>query len=347
MTVTRTIQTVKVSSLRRHPLSLKIYGRDEESLAEDIKLNGLHVPPQVTPDWMTVDGHRRIAGAKLAGLETIQVVVRHDLNDPLEVERAVILANRYREKTNAQKAAEAAELLRIETAIGERVKRQNLKNLRENSKVPPVGRSGEADTETQPDEDVSGDKNRANERVGEAIGWSKNTVEAAVEVHEAIEAADPETAADLTETLNEEGVKPALRKARAAKAAANGEATVVRDKLGNRVPGGLEVTFSDGERQFNANILALGKIVQNLSELRQKPWGIRLVQQLERKIVSVADTLRIERPYCGCPWCKGTGRIRVDGSECNRCIGSGWMTQTQYGLLDDATRSEIPGASVQ
>ena len=90
-----------IHQLKPHPLSLKVYGEGEDlaDLVESIRATGVLHPLIVTADYLVISGKRRLAAAKQIGLAQVPVIVS-PLTDPLEIELAVLEANRAREKTN-------------------------------------------------------------------------------------------------------------------------------------------------------------------------------------------------------------------------------------------------------
>ena len=163
--------------------------------------------------------------------------------------------------------------------------------------------------------------------------------EFACQVHEATVAArdagDTERAEDMWKTLNEEGVKPAQRKVRA-----EGDGVEVCDRLGNKVPGPLVVTF-EGAAAFSSLIHRLGVFRSDLIVLRDSPAGSRLTQDSEVLVDKLQNELRNARPHCGCPWCHGFSVI--DSKPCDHCRETWFLVESQYLNLTEEQRKQIPG----
>lgn len=336
MSVTRVLRTIKISLIKPHPTNQRIYGPADDGLVEDIRQYGLQVPPEITAEDSTlISGYRRLAACRKLGIEEVQCLVRHDLADPLDVETAIVMANRYREKTNDQKAAEVAWLAHIEEKKAERRK---VAGLKRGTSIPVPRPVGERENiEEKRDHLENSAMGEALDIAGAAVGWSGDTAKAAIEVHEAIQAAetagDTSKAADLRSTLNTEGVKPAHRKI---KQPADGE---VRDRLGNKVPGSLLVTF-EGAEPYGSILARLGFIRREISELRITPAGSRLPQEAEFLVERLQNELRNGRPYCGCPTCQG--HSSHNGVPCDMCRETGFLIEAQYTNLTTEQKLNIP-----
>jgi ParB family chromosome partitioning protein len=73
----------KPSELSPHPEQAKIFGdlppHKFDELVENIRKERLKVPIEILPDGTMVCGHNRVRAAQTLGMETISVIVRHDL----------------------------------------------------------------------------------------------------------------------------------------------------------------------------------------------------------------------------------------------------------------------------
>ena len=73
----------RVADLRPHPLQAQVYqdlgDAELQALAEDIRVNGLRQPIEITPDGVVICGHQRLRAVKLLGLKKINCIVRDDL----------------------------------------------------------------------------------------------------------------------------------------------------------------------------------------------------------------------------------------------------------------------------
>lgn len=115
------VASKRVSSLKPHPLSLAIYGGMESGadLQGSIAEFGVRTPLTVTKGGVIVKGMRRWLAAKALGLKEVPCIVT-PLTDPLEIEIDLLEDNRFREKTNEQKAREFRERKRIEAELARR-----------------------------------------------------------------------------------------------------------------------------------------------------------------------------------------------------------------------------------
>ena len=109
-----------IANLRVHPLSVKVYGTDEDvsDLVASIRQHGILRPLVATADNLVISGKRRLAAAIQVGLDQVPVVVS-PLTDAVEIELFLLEDNRTRDKTNEQKAREYAERLRIEHELAQ------------------------------------------------------------------------------------------------------------------------------------------------------------------------------------------------------------------------------------
>lgn len=107
------IKWVVPQLLKPHPINEKIYGKEavDPGLVASIKEGGIIEELQVTPEHVIISGHRRRAAAIEAGLESVPVRVRFDLDTDDKVVWALIEANRtQRDKTFEQKIREIMEV---------------------------------------------------------------------------------------------------------------------------------------------------------------------------------------------------------------------------------------------
>src|SRR5271156_2018924 len=114
--------TFELTDLQPHPLSISIYGEPSPpaELVRSIKELGLISPLVIWKNFILSGNNRWAAMKKLAEYfpeEPAVVMVNEFEGTELEAEQLVIESNRQRVKTEAQKDAEAAALLRIETEL--------------------------------------------------------------------------------------------------------------------------------------------------------------------------------------------------------------------------------------
>jgi hypothetical protein len=168
------------TTLRVHPLNVSVYGAPEldSNFVKSVEDFGILEPILIArlsfdgdnyADYV-LSGHRRFAAAQKLGLKKVPVrewSLSEGLRDTvalLTAEAHVIEANRQRIKTESQKDAEAAALLRIERELAAERQRQGGKN-----KVPMN----------------SEEPSEAAERVAKQTGESADTVRKRAEIHEA------------------------------------------------------------------------------------------------------------------------------------------------------------------
>jgi len=193
---------IDIQLLKPHPLSARIYGEQEalDGMLESVKQYGIITPITVTRANQIVSGHRRFAAAQQAGLGKVPVVY-FPTDDELEIEIAVIEANRYREKNNIQKANEYRERLRIESELakrrmqaaavhGAKGKEYGADGGRGNRKNPPEANLPQGGLERAP---------QARDQAATPVGWGARTAEKAAKVVEYIEQTGDDT---MTALLN-------------------------------------------------------------------------------------------------------------------------------------------------
>ena len=188
--VAQTFEKRDPKSLKNHLLSIKIYGQEKPTaeFLESIETHGVLVPLLILPDGTIIAGHTRKFAAVLKNLKEVPCVVRHDLEDqPMVVERLVILSNRQRVKTGDVIAREASALAAIESALAEK---------REKSGVKP-------NPSPEPGEGLAG---RTDTKIGAALGIGKHKAAQAIRVGDAIQKAE-----DAGDTKKAEAIKATAR----------------------------------------------------------------------------------------------------------------------------------------
>jgi N6-adenosine-specific RNA methylase IME4 len=117
-----------VAQLRPHPqagLLPPVPAAELRALVEDVRVRGVAVPLEVTPEGVVVDGHLRLEAAREAGLEAVPALVV-EVADPVEYMLSMTLLRRH--LSVSQKAAlavERADYLADREQAGKR-KRANL-----------------------------------------------------------------------------------------------------------------------------------------------------------------------------------------------------------------------------
>lgn len=195
-------ERVKIDKLKNHRLNAQVFGeisssKEDTEFVASIKSRGILQPLIVTADFTVISGHRRRQGAGRAGLLEVPCIVRRDLVDQADIDRAWFDANRNREMTIEQKARWFKVLEKIESDKAE--KRQK------------TGKSDLASNLTQ------GRKLEASTVAAKEVGMSRNTAKAAAAVVDVIDkkekAGDTETAEKLRQTLNTKSVRAARKEA--------------------------------------------------------------------------------------------------------------------------------------
>jgi ParB-like chromosome segregation protein Spo0J len=114
-----------IADLTPHPdqdqLFTALEGQEFDSFVESMR-EGLHVPVEVTPDGMIIDGHQRIRAAKELGWTEITAWVREDLaGDDAAINRRHIEANLNRRQLDRlDRARLAKRLMQLERSRGRR-----------------------------------------------------------------------------------------------------------------------------------------------------------------------------------------------------------------------------------
>lgn len=162
---------ISLNILKPHPLNSEIYGDAADAdLVESIEANGILTPILITGDKaeigpnVIISGHRRYYAAKRLGAAAVPVIVS-DLTDAMDIEEAIIIANKQRVKDNYQVGREAKRLIDIESA---RAKLRSLSNLNNNNVSVERGNFP-----------TRGDSGRARDTVGRKIGIDGTTAERA------------------------------------------------------------------------------------------------------------------------------------------------------------------------
>ena len=344
------IEQRELSQLKKHLVNTDIYGDEVNAeFVASIKNLGVLVPLTVLPDGTVISGHRRMQAARIAKLKTVPVIVRTDLTDPDEIERALIESNRQREKSNETKAREAQRLLAIEQRAAE--KRQQATQAAKGEKigskvvapVPPPTKLGD-----------SSNFGKTRDAVGKAVGLGAKSVDAAVKVVEKIDqakaAGDTKTAEHLTETLNKKGIRTALREMRQAEQAEQPQPTEKTEQPG---PEDSPAVVSDEpppqpdliagvqqaislEIEFDTYTRSIRKWFRDVKGLAGKPGSIFLddnkLEEIKFKLENVVIAFTSAKPHALCPYCLGTG--------CKVCRECGYVTESTFHNAPEAKRVE-------
>lgn len=304
--------------LREHPLNATLYGDEPDAdLIESVRSSGVVEPIMILADGTVVSGHRRRKAAILTGATGVPCRVADvDPSDAVAVEELLLAANKYREKSNEQKAREFARWKAIEA---EKAKRRQATSA-PGAPGTPVIRVAHPDA------------GKARDKAGARVGWSGATGDRAERVIEAIDAAeaagDAARAGELRDTLNRDTVGAALRKA-------TRDATGGRDdaeqgaaasplSTDEAEPSGTdEVRLA--QRGFNAIIRKLGEIKSEARKLVASDpvaaaWlAGNPLDEFERRVKNAQAVLQANRPDAACGYC--------GGAKCRHCRETGFLNR--------------------
>ncbi len=149
---------LEAGALKPHPLNVTLYGATviDKDFQASIKETGVINPLIVTADGVILAGHRRHAAATACGHKLVPVIIRTFGNE-LDAQRALVVSNQHRLKTNEMLGREARLLKEIET-----------KRARERQALGGKAKKGGTAKE---------DKGPAREKVGVLIGTSGATAD--------------------------------------------------------------------------------------------------------------------------------------------------------------------------
>lgn len=164
-----------VSELRENPLSLAIYGAEEDiaDLVESVREHGILTPLLVREDGTIISGHRRFRAARQLGYEAVPCELIA-FSSQEEEEIVLIAANKSRQKTAVQLLREGE---RMKEAVAAQMKKRQLSGLKWNSNCeenstatvgtnmgPTVGGSGS-----------KGKRVKATNIISDALGLSRTS----------------------------------------------------------------------------------------------------------------------------------------------------------------------------
>lgn len=289
------IMLVPPEDLKPHPINRKIYGdKVDKEFVESCK-TGLVEPIVATSDLTIISGHRRASAATLLEWDLIPTVIREDLKDSLDIEEALILANRQREKTTEQKAREYSRLKEIAEA---RTHHGGRGNKKETSCCSNTTFTDRSDT-----------------KAAKAAGLGRSTAILAEKVVEKIDQAEADGNTDTAERLRNDLNTNVAKAHRSASTKA-----VSADP--SPVPPSLEGAFQAAPL-FRGIVQRLGKLRADIFSMANEPGGERLpLSQLRVDINNVSEAIQASAPHAVCPYCSGSG--------CKECDALGWMHKDRY-----------------
>ena len=107
------IELIDPKSLKEHPFSTSIYGRDnQDDITISIKEHGILMPLVIQGD-VVISGHRRLRAALDIGIESVPCI-RQQYASLMQEQEAILEHNRYRLKTGLQVYREGMALEEIE-----------------------------------------------------------------------------------------------------------------------------------------------------------------------------------------------------------------------------------------
>jgi protein gp37 len=224
------LDTRNPTELVPHPINNEIYKDSyDDDLYESIKAVGVQEPIVITSENVIISGHRRCNVCKTLGIDIVNVIVRDDITNELDIEEAVLTYNKSREKTTEQKAREFKKFAEIEKTRAEDRKRLAGEQFGENHPKE----SDNAHYYTSMDEEehvVHGpqpltDTGKSRDIAAKKVGWGGRHAEKAAEVVDTIdrlkENGNDEIADELLNTLNNKSVRKAVEEVKKIKETQN------------------------------------------------------------------------------------------------------------------------------
>jgi hypothetical protein len=369
-----TPRSLSVEAITPHPLNALIYSDGpDEALVENIRAIGILQPLILNADNQLISGHRRLAAAIAAGYREVPVV-NWAFDSEEEEAEALILANAQRERTNEQRAREAAVLLPIEE--------RRAKERQANHGAAP-GRK--ANTSGNISGSVQGEaRDLVASRVGRSGRWIADALAVVKEIDARREAGDEAGAAALSAILNESAARalemirsplpapeppepspepggPAPAK-KAAPAGGGKERTaepVIPD--GPEVVCGLGLPVPEPLRDAMLAAIEVETLLQQLRHVEKtvsrlceegRAPALRRACQITgegdaRKFVlqslrAAVTTVKMAIPYTLCPYCYEVCPGRALGS-CEHCSGTGIVTKDKYQRAEARLREAVEG----
>ena len=114
---TATLELMRVEQLKAHPKNVRDRAVADEEMVASVRTQGVHQPLVVAPhptlegDYTVIMGHRRLNAAKQAGLDTVPVLVRHDLLDERDQIAAMVQENLHRKDLSIAEEATAVQAM--------------------------------------------------------------------------------------------------------------------------------------------------------------------------------------------------------------------------------------------
>ena len=166
----------KLSELKMHPVSLNIYGKDEDvaDLVKSIRGNDLLTPLTVKPDGTILSGNRRYRAAVELGLEEVPCVTAEP-QSPEEEDIFIVEANKNRVKNDKQLYKEIKRLEAAYAALDGRKQRRKKNDGSYFTKDEPCISASLA--ELSPGKKPARNKRTVSAMVADAIGMKERCMQ--------------------------------------------------------------------------------------------------------------------------------------------------------------------------
>lgn len=285
-----------------------ITGLDE--LSKSMERVGLLNPVTLDNHFNLVAGERRIRAAMKLGWKTIQARCIDGLDDAVMALIAERDENTCREPLAKTEMVALAKRLR-ELEKPKAAERQTSTRAKPGEKVGSAQGGEESSPPTNPREN-----GKTREKVAAAVGTSFDTLRKAEEVTEAAES-DPETFGDLPDKMDAESVNAAHKEMKERKAEKKAEVDP------------LKAAADAYCTRLNQLTKQLDGISALVSEMRSEKLGCHIHwETVTQSLVAARKNLHLGRPNRPCPYCKATGKKRMD--SCNPCKGTGHVDRITY-----------------
>ena len=196
-----------VKDLSPHPLNAALYGDTcDAEFVESLASKGILTPLLITAENVIVSGHRRYYAALRLGMAHVPVVIS-DITDELEIEEALIEANRQRVKTNEQIGREYTKLKQIEMAKAERERSRKCSIAKTESAI--LCKPSKDSNKVVQNSALSEARYIAAKQLGISHGTAEKSVKVVAKIEELESAGKIEEAEKLRNTLNNKSVNSA------------------------------------------------------------------------------------------------------------------------------------------
>lgn len=278
---------------------------------------GFIQPPVLTSEKEVVAGRRRIAVARMLGLEAVECLVCDDFDDVAVALQAEADENTCRVDWKPSEIAEHGKKVEAEAARLAKERQKASNAYREDRPAPaPAMR-----------------RQRTGAAVAEQFGVGETTYRHIKEIDAAAEA-EPEKYGDLRGKMDAESVSAAhteLKKRKALAAAPPTKGQALKDAAGVEVPGHLRDLFGDkwleeAAKDVTETIAALKRLRKTVSR-KGAVYGLflncpEIMTSLDAAVVELENAkanVTAGQPHVVCPKCQG--------KTCEHCRKGGWLTR--------------------